>query len=156
MDIRKAEKCDLMVLFDWANSKLVRENSFSKNEISINEHRDWFFKKLEDSNSYIYLGVEEGTLIGQVRFDRKNSSAVYEIDIHISPRFHGNGFGNTLLKLAINRFAKDCDSVKTIESVIFSDNKASQRCFEKNDFTFIQELTINEIKCRLYNYQFTD
>ena len=55
--LRTAEETDMMLLFEWANELSVRQNSFSTEEISYEEHKNWFQELQRDPQrrQYIYM-----------------------------------------------------------------------------------------------------
>lgn len=55
--LRKATIADMDLLFEWANDPLVRQNSFTTEKITYEEHQRWFWKALERENfqQYIYM-----------------------------------------------------------------------------------------------------
>ena len=53
--LRKAGWGDADLLFAWANDKDVRKNSFSERQITYEEHKSWFRKKILDRDTQVYL-----------------------------------------------------------------------------------------------------
>ena len=46
LHFRFANMNDIELYYNWANDKLVRENSYNQNSISLDEHTKWFQSKL--------------------------------------------------------------------------------------------------------------
>lgn len=97
--LRPAESnFDSLVLFEWANEISVRKNSFNQSEISIAEHFKWFYAKIIDPESKIFILTDSfNSLIGQIRIDKVLD--FYEIDYSISLDFRGKGMGNIIIQL---------------------------------------------------------
>ncbi|RMG69686.1 MAG: GNAT family N-acetyltransferase, partial [Chloroflexi bacterium] len=96
--LREIREEDCRLLWEWTNDPEVRAASFDSEPIPWVTHANWFTKKLQDPNSYIFVAIDrQDTPIGQVRFDRNDEDAV--ISINIAPNKKGLGFGfSTLIK----------------------------------------------------------
>ena len=49
INLREARIEDMMIYFEWANDKEVRQNSFNQNSITLAEHKRWFSNKIASS-----------------------------------------------------------------------------------------------------------
>jgi RimJ/RimL family protein N-acetyltransferase len=77
INLRLADYNDCEMLWQWVNDPDVRKASFSSEKNSWETHKAWFTDKLEDSNSYIFIALNENKQpIGQVRFDIKEIDAL--------------------------------------------------------------------------------
>jgi len=101
--LRKAEtNQDALQLFEWVNDEEVRKNSLNTKKISIIDHFSWFQDKIKSETTQIYLMTDEyNSAIGQIRIDKIDE--YYEIDYSISNSFRGNGLGNKIVELLINK-----------------------------------------------------
>ncbi len=63
--IRKTEHSDIKIYFNWANDKIVRDNSFHNEPIFWETHRRWFKRKLGDENSYLYVVEDAATQLAK-------------------------------------------------------------------------------------------
>ncbi|MCR4831648.1 MAG: GNAT family N-acetyltransferase [Pseudobutyrivibrio sp.] len=130
--LRQANSEDMMLLFDWVNEKTVRENSFSTDMISIDKHKEWFQKSLQNKDRFIYILMKDDLPLGQIRFDVSDEEA--EIDYSIDKAYRNKGIGNIIISLGIERITKDCNRVKTIVAKVKGTNAYSQKCFIRNGF----------------------
>lgn len=125
--LRLAAEQDMELLFQWTNDPMVRKNSFSTEEISYEEHKEWYRKLLNrcDCRQYIYMLDEEP--IGQVRIKLVEDTA--EIGYSISPEKRHMGHGKKLLSLLAGQMAVDFPEVKKLVGKVKPENIASQRAF---------------------------
>lgn len=50
LQLRRAAKSDVDILYEWANDAIVRQNAFNTYSINYDEHTGWFNRVMEDSN----------------------------------------------------------------------------------------------------------
>lgn len=139
INIRKANENDLVLYFDWANDKTVRNNAISTKSISFSEHQRWFFEKLQNPSTFMYLFNIDDAPFGQVRFDIEDMKTF--IDYSVKKSFRGKGLGFSMLQLGIKTFIKDIESilVQEIIGVVKTTNLPSCRVFEKLNFEVSKE-----------------
>lgn len=127
--LRKAEtNLDALMLFDLANDITVRENSFSKREISIIEHFKWFNEKITNNETRIYILTDlYKSYIGQIRIDKIDE--YFEIDYSISCSYRGRGFGNRILQLLQNELGN-----MNFLAKVKTENIPSKKVFNNNGF----------------------
>lgn len=130
--LKPADINDMEQLFQWANDKSVRKNSFHEQQISFEEHREWFLKLLQDQNEKQYILMEDGVPAGQVRMTACGETAV--IHYSVSPDKRGQGYGIQLLRLAAEEAAECMPSVKILAGKVKPGNMASEKCFLKAGF----------------------
>lgn len=128
-DIRHVTIHDAKLLFDWANDKITRQNSFNSELIKWEDHINWLQNRLNRTDNLMYLFVLDLDPIGLVRFDIAKETI---IGITISPAHRGKGFGSELLKLACNKFWET--NSDSILAYIKNDNYASQKAFRNAGF----------------------
>ena len=128
VSLREATHLDSELLFEWTKDIAVRHSSFNSNSINLNDHLLWFNKKLESTNTKIYIAtIEQNIPIGQIRID-----AFYDywlIDYSIDKSFRGSGYGKQLVKLLIK-----LNPNKFFLAKVKSENIASQKVFENLNF----------------------
>lgn len=127
--LRKAERGDAELLFQWANEEEVRKNSLNTAPISYEEHIAWFQKKLSAADSVIYIYCFQQQEIGQIRLDYKQDIAW--ISYSIDKRFRGFGHGKQLLLLIEEVLLETKNEVKYLAGIVKKDNLASQKKFEE-------------------------
>ncbi len=55
MPLRPLTESDLLTMLEWRNAPAVRENMYTKHEISEAEHRNWFARQQDDEHSRWYI-----------------------------------------------------------------------------------------------------
>lgn len=125
--LRKASEWDMDLLYQWANEKSVRENSFSTGNIAYEEHQRWYinFLKRNDAEQYIY--IHDGDAIGQIRVVVKDERA--EISYSICSQKRGIGHGKNMIQLIKKQISKDFPNVKFLTAKVKPENLASQKVF---------------------------
>jgi RimJ/RimL family protein N-acetyltransferase len=130
--IRKADKQDIKLLFDWANDPEVRKASFSTHEITWEEHSKWYEKVLNSENVVIYVLTEDDVPVGQARFTVEDGIA--DIGYSIGSEFRSRGLATRLLKMAMWDAVKERKDIIDFQARVKRDNIASLRVFEKLGF----------------------
>lgn len=126
--LRKAIKSDCELLFQWTNEREVRQNSFNVEKVLYEDHCKWFENKLESDTSDIFIGVNCGEDIGQVRIDRCEDSVILSYSIDFNHR--GKGFGYKLLKSLEEEIKIRKDNIAIMIGFVKYENNASRRIFE--------------------------
>jgi RimJ/RimL family protein N-acetyltransferase len=96
--LRKAGWGDADLLFAWANDKDVRKNSFSERQITYEEHKSWFRKKILDRDTQVYLFCQGKQEKGMLRLEDHGNCV--EISYSIAAGERGKGYGQKLILLA--------------------------------------------------------
>ncbi len=136
LTLKKATETDLELTFQWAKNKMIRQFAISQSEITLEEHSQWFRKKLDDSNC-TYLIVCRGLqAIGSFRLDVQ--SKIGKISYLLDPCVHGMGLGIALLERGIE-FCKEHKLAISIQGEVFEQNIASVKVFEKLNFQRIDQ-----------------
>lgn len=133
LTLRKALPQDVEITFQWATNSVIRRYSFEQHEIKLTEHQQWYLNKLQDTNCFYYLLEDHEHILGSIRFDVSESTAL--ISYLIDPKFHGKGIGLYLLKAGMEKLIED-NKGKTIhfEGHVMSENIGSIRIFEQLGF----------------------
>jgi len=134
LNARPACLDDEMLLLQWANDPLVRDNAFCAKTIDELDHRTWYYRRLrspETCQIYI-LETKLGTPIGQVRFEY--CDGVYEIDYSLAAIARGRGLGAPLLRTAMLAFRQSREG-SWVFGRVKSGNFASRKVFESLGFS---------------------
>lgn len=152
--LRKVNKEDIDLLFNWVNDQDVRKNSMQTTIISYDDHVQWFNAKIQavDSDLFIY---HNGTInIGHIRIDFHINYA--NINFNIDKNYRRMGHGTKMLKLAEEYLLKERSDITKLQAIVKKENKTSQSCFLKlgynmdmglsNDlyFNFYKDLAVNK------------
>ncbi|GAA0782638.1 GNAT family N-acetyltransferase [Hathewaya limosa] len=119
------EDCDL--LFEWANNKEVRKNSFNNTEISYDEHIKWFKKMILSPNVFMYIMDNGSNSVGQVRIDVIENCAT--ISYSIDKEFRGQKLGTLIIKL-IEKKIEELYEIDEIIGYVKKDNEPSKKIFK--------------------------
>lgn len=126
--LRKAvlEDCDL--LFNWANDKMVRQNSFSQKEILYKDHVIWFNKMTNFDRYIIFILCCENIPLGQVRIEIEKRTAV--ISYSIDRNYRGKHLSIEMLDLLEKEIINSKIDINKLVGYVKLDNNISQRVFE--------------------------
>lgn len=124
--LRKVQESDCKLLWEWANDPVVRENSFSREKISWEDHCRWFKYKLSQDGSIIYIAEYQNMKIAYFRAEKVDDNVV--ISICIAPEFRGLGLATYLITLGTNELFKSNFSRKVV-AFIKENNYASISAF---------------------------
>lgn len=133
MKIVEADINHCKLLFKWRNEYHTRMNSFSSKPIELNEHKEWFQKRLKSYNSKIWILYKSKKPIGQIRIE-KNKNNKWEIDYSIEKKNRGMGFGKHLISWCVENH-----SDKNLMALVKEENSISRRIFENLDFIVIKK-----------------
>jgi RimJ/RimL family protein N-acetyltransferase len=149
LSFRKATQADMMIYFEWANDVDVRKQSYQTGTIRLEDHKEWFLKKINDSNCHMLLFENEDQVpVGQVRFQKENEK-VYVIGISLAKEFRGKGLAGTILLMASDYFLAIFPEI-TIYAYIKISNTESIRSFAKAGFVFANNVMIENSESVLY------
>lgn len=124
---------DIHILFELANDTTTRENSFNTNEITWQEHEQWFNSKLQDKDCRMYIAQDGGeSVVGQIRVERKDCTGI--ISLNVSSEHRGQGHGTEMLCQIIKLYEQGTFSVCQMSGRVKISNIASQKAFLKANF----------------------
>ena len=146
--IRQAATSDCDLYWHWVNDPEVRLSAFNSGSITWEEHQKWFYDKLNDSSTTLYLVESCLGPIGQVRFDE--SGQHFFISYSIGRQFRGMGLGRELLANAIEVFRESCGF--SLIGEVKRDNLASAKVFENLGFQEIPPPPTKKQKGYIFNY----
>lgn len=136
INLRKVTVCDLDITYRWAANPEIRRFSFQQHLIKKSEHTNWFLKKLMDKNCFYSIMEYNSESVGSIRFEIRESEAM--ISYLIDPIYHGQGFGQILLKKGIEWFLivniSSYTPVRVISGVVMKANFPSIKAFERLGF----------------------
>lgn len=147
LTMRLATASDVDLLFDWANEKTTRENSYNKQPISFETHSKWFHSRIDNEHCRIFIFFDSTNKpVGQVRIEKTNNVTKGEaiISISIGENSRGKGYSVGMLKMATKRFVEENEGCKIL-AYVFKQNIASYKCFLKAGYQLLEETEINDI-----------
>ena len=143
---KNASKNNCNLVFNWSNDLEVRKNSINKNKISYKEHQSWFYSKINDKNSFIWIYfIKKNQPAGLVRFERKSNK--YFVSYLLDYNYRGKNISKTMLIAAIDKFIKIKPRLKKIFAKVIKDNLISLKVMKSAGFRLINN---NAIIKKLY------
>lgn len=130
---RYATKDDVDLIYNWANEKEVRANSFNSNEIKYEDHVRWFDRILSDKEHNVQLILMcDDTPVGQCRLSIDNGQAI--IGLSVDKNYRGTGVGNALISNICEWVRENRPDIKTLIGQIKPENEASAKAVIKSGF----------------------
>lgn len=146
ISIRPAKESDCELIWRWANDQAVRNSAFCSDMILFEDHKKWFYSKINDPKSYQFVGYDgSNRAIGQIRFD-KLSDREYGVDVSIDKCCREKGCGSELIKQAIRELLNVAD-VDVIHSHMKFGNIASKNVFISAGFIREKDTIIKNTAC---------
>jgi RimJ/RimL family protein N-acetyltransferase len=133
--LRSACPDDAAPLFAWANDPATRAASFDRAEISWTEHVAWLAAVLADPERRLWIAVEEGLAVGQIRVDRA-ADGFGVVSIGLAPGARGRGLGRTVLGLGVAAAIREL-GIRRVGAVVMAANLPSRRLFEGAGFVAV-------------------
>ncbi len=127
MNARKAKKEDCRLYHVWSNDPLTRQQSYNSEPIPYESHEKWFFNKLKDENSYLYVITNNQQPIGQIRFDIKKEEAIISYSLDKNER--GKGWGSAIIRRGMRELKKTEHKNKPIVGFVKFNNIGSIKAF---------------------------
>ena len=139
LSLRRASEADSRLLWEWANEPGARAASFSPESISWEAHTDWLSAKLNDPRCFLFIAEnEDGSPVGQVRFDAESGEAVISVSVDVRSR---GGIGSELIRIG-SRALFAASPVGLIHAYVKPDNIPSARAFERAGYRPAGRVTV--------------
>lgn len=130
--LRQATPEDKDLLYQWRNDPVCRKNSINQDEVLYESHCAWFMDRLNSKDCRIFICMEKDIPVGQVRVDYQDGDG--KISYSVSADCRGKGYGSQMLEL-LEQDTEIQERTQKFFAVVKCDNKASQRCFEKLQYS---------------------
>lgn len=134
---RPVSRSDWSLVRDWRNAPSVFLYMKANRILSLDEHMDWFDKRMPNRDSYPLLGyyVHE-ELLATTRIDPYENNS-HEISIIVNPKYRKMGIALFCLEDTLNYITLTSKvRIKNIFATIHPENMASLRLFMKAGFTW--------------------
>ena len=155
LKIRRANKKDALLYYEWANEEAVRKQSFSTAIISLDDHIEWFEKKIIDPECIMLIFENElGLPAGQIRL-QKEDEETYMIGISVDILSRGKGLATNMFKMASD-YLFSLFPQKKIVALIKEDNYPSIKSLENAGYTHPLNIIFRGIKCIEYTKENTN
>ncbi|WP_225035915.1 UDP-2,4-diacetamido-2,4,6-trideoxy-beta-L-altropyranose hydrolase [Winogradskyella sp. SM1960] len=149
MSFKKACEKDLITVFNWSNDNLVRKNSFNSNPILLEDHKEWFLKKIKDKNTLFLIVLINGESAGVVRFEIGEEKTT--IGILVDKKFRGQKMASAFLINAAKLYFSN--HKLPIFAYIKKDNPASIKSFERAGYKYYNEEVIDGSNSYIYRLE---
>jgi len=130
--LRPAVLEDKDLLYQWRNDPVCRKNSVNQAEVLYDSHCAWFMDRLNSKECHIFIGMEKDIPVGQIRVDYQEGNG--KISYSVSADCRGKGYGTRMLEL-LEQDAEIQERTQKFFAIVKCDNKVSQRCFEKLQYS---------------------
>ena len=123
-----------LMLLKIRNEREIRENSFTKHEISLKEHENWLKKNNEKKDSKNFVVLNKGRIIGNVNiYNPTNKPTLRFWSFYISKKERRVGVGFALEYKALN-YIFDKLGLKLINCFVLNQNKEVIKLHKKFGF----------------------
>lgn len=130
--LRPATMNDADMVFRWRNDPFIIAHGSSHREVEWEEHRKWFAETISGQNRLMFIVLENGTPIGQIRFERENQQNCV-ISVYLLQEFTGRGFGIQAIRMGCAALFEAWD-VDRVVACVRLDNQAGRAAFLKAGF----------------------
>ena len=128
--LRDATINDKLLVFEWRNIDTLVALSSQQKKVTLQEHQQWFKKKIADLNCKLLIIQLKEKSIGLIRLELEQEEC--KITIYLIPGYEGQGFGYAALSQAIDNCTLDC---KSYLAEVQIKNIPSQKLFQKLGFS---------------------
>ena len=132
--LREATINDELLVFEWRNIDSLVALSSKQKKVTLQEHQQWFKKKIADLNCKLLIIQLKEKSIGLIRLELEQEEC--KITIYLIPGYEGQGFGYAALSQAIDNCTLDC---KSYLAEVQIKNIPSQKLFQKLEFSKVSE-----------------
>ena len=134
LKLRKANLSDLDLYFHWVNDPDTRQYAISTAHVSYDEHCLWFAKKVTSKDACLWVLEQDGTPVGQIRFDMDRTQRETTISYAIAQEHRGKGIGLSVVKMGLELFFKSEKDILHVNAIVKSTNEASRKIFDRLGF----------------------
>jgi UDP-2,4-diacetamido-2,4,6-trideoxy-beta-L-altropyranose hydrolase len=149
---KKATNDDMMMVYDWSNDPLVRKNSYNSEPISIENHKDWFFKKTEDMQTLFLIALYGEQPAGIVRYEISEDHSI--IGILVAEAYRGKQLSASFLSQSAKYYFKQ--NHLPIFAYIKEENEASINAFKNAGYSFYKKEVIKGLPSFVYKLEERD
>jgi UDP-2,4-diacetamido-2,4,6-trideoxy-beta-L-altropyranose hydrolase len=140
ISVRTASCQDARFLWELANDRDVRVNSFNSQPIPWEHHVKWLGARLDDPSTVLLVALdEESNPCGQIRFDVQESKA--ELNYSLARWARGRGLGTALIEAGLG-FLFGCTSVELVTALVKVENIASLVTFERTGWVREEDVVV--------------
>ncbi|WP_142784475.1 UDP-2,4-diacetamido-2,4,6-trideoxy-beta-L-altropyranose hydrolase [Changchengzhania lutea] len=149
---RKATKEDMLLVYNWSNDPLVRQNSYNTKEIDLANHEKWFNQKINGDKTLFLIALFDNQPAGVVRYEIKEDHTI--IGVLVSEKFRGKKLSPSFLSESAKYYFKQ--NHLPIFAYIKEGNKASIKAFESAGYDFYKKEPVKEMPSFVYKLEKKD
>ncbi|MEZ4792891.1 MAG: UDP-2,4-diacetamido-2,4,6-trideoxy-beta-L-altropyranose hydrolase [Gelidibacter sp.] len=149
---RKATEDDVMLVYDWSNDPMVRQNSYDSKPIVLEHHKAWFSSKIKDGKTLFLIALYDHQPAGIVRYEIGKEHSV--VGVLVAENFRGRKLSATLLSESAKHYFKQNNL--PIFAYIKEENKASIKAFENAGYSFYKQEIVKESPSFVYKLEMND
>jgi UDP-2,4-diacetamido-2,4,6-trideoxy-beta-L-altropyranose hydrolase len=143
--VRLAGPTDARFLWELANDRDVRANSFNTGAIPWEDHLSWIEARLSDPSTVLLVAVDAvSNPCGQIRFDVKGHEA--ELNYSLAREARGKGFGATLIESGLHYLFRN-SNVGRVNALVKVENIASLVTFERAGWVREKDVDVRDARC---------
>ncbi|MBN2189745.1 MAG: GNAT family N-acetyltransferase [Candidatus Aureabacteria bacterium] len=143
--IREAGTSDASVLYSLLDHSPFRRGAFNTAPVTMEEHLDWFGKKIRDMNTIILIFEIGSVAFAQCRYEHGGDGS--EISVSVHRDYRGKGLGTTVLKMALDFLKREKKDWFPVIAHIKPDNIISLKAFKGAGFTGLSKVIYKENPC---------
>jgi RimJ/RimL family protein N-acetyltransferase len=132
ISLRSAIAGDAEMVLRWRNDPFILAHGSSHREVGWEEHRKWFEETLSSSLRKMFIVLELGNPIGQVRFDRQTQRDCV-VSAYLLREFTGRGWGVQAISAGCAAIFEAWD-VERVIACVRHDNPVGRSAFLKAGF----------------------
>lgn len=138
--MRRATIDDARVIWEWANDRETRANSFAGEPIPWETHVAWITRKLADPTALLLMAEGPGGApLAHVRLDRDAKRPdLAMMSINVGPAARGQGVGWRAIAAGCAE-AERAWGCRAIDALVKAENQRSRRAFERAGFRLATE-----------------
>ena len=146
LTFKKADASHLMMVYEWSNDPLVRENSYYSEPIKLDNHKEWYKKKIDDPNTLFLIAYYDEQPAGVIRYELSEDHSV--VGILVSNAFRGKRLAASMLSLSARKYFELYQL--PILAYIKTTNNASVKAFVNAGYNFHKKTEVNAIESVVY------
>ena len=127
------------MVFRWRNDPFILAHGSSHRAVGWKEHQKWFAETISVKSHQMFIVLEQGNPIGQIRFDRKNQQDCV-VSVYLLGEFTGRGCGIQAVRMGCTAIFRAWDVDRVVACVRF-DNQTGRSAFLKAGFRETEALS---------------
>jgi ribosomal protein S18 acetylase RimI-like enzyme len=143
---RNLSKFDSIGLLELRNEKDVFKWLINDTSVSLNEHKKWFDKLINNSNDITMVAELNFKVIGFLQL-QKIEPSIFELHFRVHPEFQGKGVAQKLFDLTLKNNKNISDN--TLVAKVKQNNSKSINFFLRNNFEMHKEIELIKFRKEL-------